>query len=115
MGLDLFATFRAAGLPDPRLMLETFIGGGSLSPAWVWASAIGAVAPLMERLGIAKTEEVGPETLAGRLEAESGAGGIAIGPPMIGAWSRVARTWRCLCATTSSSARAARAACSPPG
>jgi 2-polyprenyl-3-methyl-5-hydroxy-6-metoxy-1,4-benzoquinol methylase len=92
MGLDLFATFRAAGLPDPRLMLETFIGGGSLSPAWAWASAIGAVAPLMERLGIANLEEVGPETLAGRLETELGADGIAIGPPMIGAWSRVAQS-----------------------
>jgi SAM-dependent methyltransferase len=92
MGLDLFATFRAAGLPDPRLMLETFIGGGSLSPAWVWADAIGAVASSMERLGIANVEEVGPETLAGRLEAELGADGIAVGPPMIGAWSRVAQS-----------------------
>jgi hypothetical protein len=45
----------------------------------------------MERLGIANVEEAGPETLAGRLETELGADGIAIGPPMIGAWSRLAR------------------------
>jgi len=46
---------------------------------------------LMERLGIATSAEVEPDTLADRLLAELTAeNGIVVWPPMIGAWSHIA-------------------------
>jgi SAM-dependent methyltransferase len=90
MGLSLFSVYRAAGLPDPQLIFETFVAGGPQAPAWGWANVIRGVVPLMERLGIATEAEIGPDTLAERLLAELVAShGIVIGPPLIGAWSTV--------------------------
>jgi hypothetical protein len=44
----------------------------------------------MERLGIATSAEIEPDTLADRLLAEVTAeNGIVVWPPMIGAWSRI--------------------------
>lgn len=88
MGLELFGAFRAAGLPDPELMLEGFAGGGAQAPAWFWANVVSAMMPLIERLGIATSGEVDEATLAERLLAEINAeDGIVLGPPMIGAYS----------------------------
>jgi 2-polyprenyl-3-methyl-5-hydroxy-6-metoxy-1,4-benzoquinol methylase len=90
MGLSLFSAYRAAGLPDPQLIFETFVAGGPQAPAWGWANVIRGVVPLMERLGIATEAEIAPDTLADRLLAELRANnGIVIGPPLIGAWSTV--------------------------
>lgn len=88
MGLELFATYRAAGLPDPQLVLETTIDGTSQARTWGWANVIIGVVPLMERLGVATSNEVDPATLAERLLAElTENDGIMLAPPMIGAWS----------------------------
>jgi hypothetical protein len=90
MGLALFATFRAAGLPDPNLVLETIVEGGPQARTWGWANVIAGVLPLMERVGVATSAEVEPETLADRLLAELVAhDATVIGPPLIGAWSTV--------------------------
>ena len=46
--------------------------------------------PLMVRLGITTAAELQGDTLAERLQGElRAANGIAISPPMIGAWARV--------------------------
>ncbi|MBO3748757.1 class I SAM-dependent methyltransferase [Streptosporangiaceae bacterium NEAU-GS5] len=88
MGPSLFTVFRAAGLPGPRLSIEAFAEGGPDAPAWGWANIFGAAVPLMERLGVATRAEVDPETLAGRLLADTLAyDGCVIGPPMTGAWT----------------------------
>jgi ubiquinone/menaquinone biosynthesis C-methylase UbiE len=90
MGFGLFPAFRAAGLPDPHLVLEAHVEGGAEASAWGWANVVAGVVPLMERLGVASRAEVDPATLADRLLAElTTAGGIMLGPPMIGAWSTV--------------------------
>jgi SAM-dependent methyltransferase len=90
MGPSLFTAFRAAGLPGPRLLVETFAEGGPDAPAWGWANVISAAVPLMERLGVATRAEVDPPTLADRLLAETLAcDGCVIGPPMTGAWATV--------------------------
>ncbi|HEY7595241.1 MAG TPA: class I SAM-dependent methyltransferase [Actinophytocola sp.] len=90
MGPSLFAAFRAAGLPAPRLLVETFAEGGPEAPAWGWANVIAAAVPLMERTGVAMYAEVDPPTLADRLLAETLAcDGCVIGPPMTGAWVTV--------------------------
>jgi SAM-dependent methyltransferase len=90
MGPVLFTAFRAAGLPGPRLLIETFAEGGPDAPAWGWANVISAAVPLMERTGVAMYAEVDPATLADRLLAETLAcDGCVIGPPMTGAWVTV--------------------------
>jgi SAM-dependent methyltransferase len=90
MGPALFTAFRAAGLPDPALLVEAAAAGGPDAPAWAWANVIGATVPLMERFGIATDAELDPPTLAGRLLAETlAADGCVMSPPMFGAWSRV--------------------------
>lgn len=90
MGHHLYPCFRDAGLPGPELSLEARLIGGPEAPAWGWANLVRGVLPLMERLGVATADEVGPDTLADRLLADtSAAGGVVIGPPLVGAAVRV--------------------------
>jgi SAM-dependent methyltransferase len=90
MGLSLYPTFVAAGLPPPELRLECAVGGGDKAPAWAWANVMRGLVPVMERLGITTAAELQPDTLAERLLDElRPAQGIVISPPMIGAWARV--------------------------
>lgn len=92
LGRDLFEVFRGAGLPDPRLTLETFAGGGAQAPVWAWTNVVGAMIPLMERLGVVTRDEAGVETLDERLLAETDAeDGIVLGPLMMGSWLTVPR------------------------
>lgn len=87
MGPRLHTAFRAAGLPRPHMLVETFAAGGPEAPAWAWANVVSATVPLMEKLGIATRAEVEPATLASRLLAEIVASdGCLIFPPMTGAW-----------------------------
>ena len=88
MGLSLYPTFLAAGLPPPELRLECAVVGGDI--AWGWANVMRGLAPLMERLGITTAAELQGDTLAERLQDElRAAHGIVILPPMIGAWARL--------------------------
>jgi len=88
MGPELFTAFLTAGLPEPRLHVETFAGGGPDAPAWGWANVVSAAIPLMERLGVVAPNEIDPSTLADQLLAETvAADGCVLGPPMVGAWS----------------------------
>ena len=68
MGLSLYPTFIAAGLPAPELRLECAVGGGD--KAWAWANVMRGVLPLMERFGITTAAELEPDTLAERLQDE---------------------------------------------
>jgi hypothetical protein len=82
---------REAGLPTPRMLVESFAQGGDDAPAW--ASVVSGVVPLMERFGIAARAEVDPAALASRLLAETLAcDGCVISPPMTGVWTRVPAT-----------------------
>ena len=92
MGIKLFSTFIAAGLPPPSLQLETLIAGtaNNADPLHLAAGIVGTLAPAMERLGVATAEEIGLETLAERMIAEAAASGsIIVGRFEIGAWSHV--------------------------
>jgi hypothetical protein len=87
MGLSLYPTYVAAGLPSPELRLECVLGGGDM--AWAWANVMQGVLPLMERFGVTTATELAAETLADRLQDELRAtNGMVISPPMIGAWAR---------------------------
>lgn len=90
MGPSLFATFRAAGLPHPELIMEAVVGGGDRAPAFGWANIARAALPLMERFGIATAAEVDPDSLTDRLLAEARAEqAVVISPHLYGAWARV--------------------------
>ncbi|MEU8358074.1 methyltransferase domain-containing protein [Nonomuraea sp. NPDC048882] len=89
MGPSLFATFRAAGLPDPEMRMEAAVGGGEHAPAFGWANIARVALPLMERAGIATAAEVDPDTLTERLLTEVHAEhGVVVGPCLYGAWAR---------------------------
>jgi SAM-dependent methyltransferase len=91
LGPALYTVFRAAGLPGPNLLVETFAEGGPGAPAWAWANVVSATVPLMEQTGVATRTQVDPATLADRLLAETLAcDGCVIGPPMTGAWVALA-------------------------
>jgi SAM-dependent methyltransferase len=90
MGLKLFATFRAAGLPDAEMQAETIVGGGAGYGGYAYlAGVIRSVLPLLERFGIATAEEVDIETLADRLRAELvSSGGVMPLQMIVGAAAR---------------------------
>jgi SAM-dependent methyltransferase len=88
MGLKLYSTFAAAGVPGPQLLVDAYAEGGPDAPAWGWANLMSVAVPLMEQLGVATRAEVDPATLADRLLSETlAAGGYVIAPPMTGAWA----------------------------
>lgn len=90
MGLSLWPTFVAAGLPPPELRLECIVGGGSEAKPWGWANMLVGALPLMERLGVTTAATLQPETLVQRLlDDVLAAKGIVIGPPFVGAWARM--------------------------
>lgn len=88
LGLSLYASFIAAGLPAPELRLECAVTGGAKSATWGWANVVIGVLPLMERLGVTTAAELQPATLAERLLADIRAvDGVVIWPPLVGAWA----------------------------
>jgi SAM-dependent methyltransferase len=92
MGLKLFRTFLDAGLPPPRLRMDTPVGGGAgwPGPDYVVAT-FRSLFPMLVQLGIVSEEEVDIDTLADRLRAELvETQAIQFLPPLIGAFSRVA-------------------------
>ncbi len=90
MGLKLFATYRAAGLPEPELQANTIVGGGPDFGGYAYlAGVIRSVLPLMERFGVATADEVGIDTLADRLRAELvSSGGVLPLQMIVGAAAR---------------------------
>jgi hypothetical protein len=96
MGIKLYSTFVAAGLPAPTLRLQAIAGGGvgggtgGLDWLQVVAEIVGTLLPKMERRAVLNAAEAGIETLVHRLSAELAAGGcIVVAPSLISAWSRV--------------------------
>ncbi len=82
MGFRLFPIFRAAGLPDPDLGVQWTVRPCDDLPGYTWADIVNGVAPLMEKLGVATREQLGPETLRERLTSEllANDGIMMIGP-----------------------------------
>jgi SAM-dependent methyltransferase len=87
MGYKLYPTYRAAGLPGPRLQADLLLGGGPDFGGYEFlANVFRSILPLMERFGVATAEEVAIETLAQRLREELvGSGGCLALPLLVGA------------------------------
>lgn len=90
MGLGLYPAFVAAGLLAPRTIAERPVGGGPDYPGYRYlVGLIRSMLPLTERFGVTTAEEVGIETLHGRIRDEVVAlGGVVAHPSMTGAWAR---------------------------
>jgi SAM-dependent methyltransferase len=88
-GFGLRGTFLAAGLPEPDLRLESVVAGGSESMCYEWmAETVRSMLPLIVTSGLASQAEVGIDTLASRLRAETtAAGGVVKAPDMVSAWT----------------------------
>lgn len=90
MGRDLFAAFRAAGLPDPHQTVGAPIGGGDEAPSFGWANALAALLPYLEQQGKVNSEEIDPAVLTQRLDAElDEEDATLLGPLLYGAYCTV--------------------------
>jgi SAM-dependent methyltransferase len=89
MGRQLFGAFRAAGLPAPRMRDEAVVGGGPGFGGYAWLAGVArALAPVMEKLGIARVDELGLDTLADRLRDDAVAGDAVVWTPsLVGAYA----------------------------
>jgi ubiquinone/menaquinone biosynthesis C-methylase UbiE len=92
MGLRLYSTFVAAGLPEPTMRMETVIAGGTNVAAMLEqvAGLVTTLAPAMERYGIATIAEIGSDSLLDRmLEDARAAGSVILGRLQVGCWTRL--------------------------
>lgn len=89
-GLKLNAIFLDAGLPAPRLRVDTMIGGDAGSMGYRYlAETVRSVLPYWRQMGIEGADEIDPDSLEGRLRAEIGErNGLLLGQPVVGAWAR---------------------------
>jgi ubiquinone/menaquinone biosynthesis C-methylase UbiE len=87
-GKRLVRTFLDAGLPRPTDKATVPVGGGSGSYLYRWlAESLRSVLPLIEQAGLATADEVGIDSLAARMEAESVTlGSQAFAGTQFGAW-----------------------------
>jgi SAM-dependent methyltransferase len=89
VGFGLRRAFLDAGLPEPALRLESVVAGGPDSVGYEWmAESVRSMLPLIVKSGVATEAEVGIDTLASRLRAETtAAGGVVKAPDMVSAWT----------------------------
>jgi len=92
MGIKLYSTFLAAGLPAPAMRLHSVIGGGlnASDQVHLKTDLVATLASDIVRLGIATEGEIGIETLTERvIEEVTRKQSVVVGREEIGAWSRV--------------------------
>lgn len=64
MGRGLHPAVRDAGLPRPRLHLDTVLGGGPDAPTLLWTNAIATGMPIPEKRGITTAQRLTTATEA---------------------------------------------------
>jgi SAM-dependent methyltransferase len=88
MGLRLRSIFAEAGLAAPAMHLDAAAGGGPDWPGYEYmARLIRTILPQITKFGVATEQDVGIDTLAGRLRAEIGDEGAAVTWGFITAWA----------------------------
>jgi SAM-dependent methyltransferase len=90
MGFRMRGVFRQAGLPEPEMHLDSYVGAGPESVAHTWmAESVRSMLPLILRLGVATADEIDVDTLADRLRAAAvAADAVAKSPDLVSAWTR---------------------------
>lgn len=89
----LYRTLVGAGLSDPTMRMQAFIGGGAQCANYLQAVAdlVGSMLPSMVQQGVASAAEVDYATLAARMQQEAiSRECLIIGRSEIGAWGRFA-------------------------
>ena len=91
MGIKLYSTFLAAGLPAPAMRLHAVIGGANaLDEVHLEADQAMVLAAEMDRMGIVTADELGIDSLAKRTLQEMKANqSVIVGRGEIGAWTRL--------------------------
>ena len=90
MGAKLPAVYGAAGLPAPKLAMETVIGAGADSAEQVHftTDVVVTLLPELQRLGHVAPGEIDPATLADQVLADiTACESVFVGRSEIGAWS----------------------------
>lgn len=90
VGMRLHPVFRDAGLPEPAMRMDAYMGGG---PHWtgytVMADLVRSMLPRIVEFGVATPEQVDIDTLGDRLRAETVAqGGSVASWSFVTAWCR---------------------------
>ena len=92
MGFKLLPVFKRAGLPEPMMHMDAFIGGQASGGIDWFVSTIRSLVPMIEKLGIATAAEVDVDTLKDRIIGEYFTSGVRDGVGMsntwISAWAR---------------------------
>lgn len=93
MGIKLYWTFLAAGLPGPTMRLHAVIGGAeALEEVHFEADVAITLAAAMERAGVATANELGADLLIERIIQEMSANqSVIVGRADIGAWTRLSQ------------------------
>jgi hypothetical protein len=90
MALRLSAVFTAAGLSRVTLTAAAPAERGGDAVGWGLAGGdVVGLLPLMERVGVATADEIGPETFEQRLRAQAaGRDAVLLNPLVVGASAR---------------------------
>jgi SAM-dependent methyltransferase len=89
LGPKLHKFFEDAGLPPPEMRLAAEIGGYQSPGPGLLTNAMHVMLPLIERFGVATSEEVAIDTLEKRIrDALQAAQATMSSPQLIGAWAR---------------------------
>ncbi len=91
LGPHLPQLFRAAGLPDPQTVGRVMMQAAPAAECTRYTTAtIRSLLPMIEKYGVASTEEIRIDTLAERMQrALVEANATMIMPTLMGAWARV--------------------------
>ena len=92
MGSRLYRALVGAGLTNPTMRMQTFIGGGAQCVHYLQAVAdlLGSMLPSVELHGVASAAEIDYATLAERMQQETiSRGCLIIGRSEIAAWGRM--------------------------
>jgi SAM-dependent methyltransferase len=92
MGIKLHSVFVTAGLPAPTMRMEAVIAGGGACDDHIHfeVDPVRSIMPHIERLGLARAEDLDLDTLAERVREELiESGGVIVGRAEVGAWSAV--------------------------
>jgi SAM-dependent methyltransferase len=88
-GFELHRVLVDAGLPAPTMRLESLVESGPDALSYTWfADSLRSMMPLVERYGVANADEVGIDTLADRLRADTvAANAVLRTPDVVSAWT----------------------------
>jgi ubiquinone/menaquinone biosynthesis C-methylase UbiE len=91
LGIKLYSTFLAAGLPEPTMRLHAVIGGAkALDEVHFEADLAVTLGAVMEETGVATADELGADSLVDRIVQDMTANqSVIVGRAVIGAWTRL--------------------------